>query len=64
LEDEVTIYLGKCECGHSGGRENSSHDDEGHGKCKIEGCPCKNFTWVGWMPERMIRGPMEEKKEG
>jgi hypothetical protein len=43
-----------CYCGHTGGGGVSQHADryeQGHGACKIEGCPCVQFTWEKWTPE-------------
>ena len=40
-----------CACGHTGDGGNSQHLDglqRGHGRCKVDGCNCAQFTWVGW----------------
>jgi len=40
-----------CDCGHHGDGPNSDHEDHfqfGHGRCKVSGCDCIQFTWVGW----------------
>jgi hypothetical protein len=37
-----------CVCGHIGGCLVSEHEDTiepGHGRCKVKGCPCMQFTW-------------------
>jgi hypothetical protein len=37
-----------CTCGHVGDAPFSAHSDTfqaGHGKCLIDGCKCRKFTW-------------------
>lgn len=50
-----------CECGHTGDGPGSQHEQrwsEGHGPCKVEGCPCRQFTWASWIvrPEPIPEG--------
>lgn len=43
-----------CSCGHLGDGAESEHEDtyqDGHGACMVEGCRCRQFTWVRWRPE-------------
>jgi len=55
--DELQAFLSKlnapravCECGHAGDSYLSEHGDgghhqPGHGRCLVDGCACKQFTW-------------------
>jgi hypothetical protein len=46
--------LSICECGHTGDGANSEHAtifQYGHGACNVDGCNCKQFTWVKWTAE-------------
>lgn len=40
-----------CSCGHTGDGTGSDHAGLiGHGPCNVEGCDCKQFTWIDWLP--------------
>ena len=42
--------LSVCRCGHSGNTASSQHEahfSAGHGRCRVEGCDCGQFTWAG-----------------
>jgi hypothetical protein len=47
-----TVIGSLCECGHVGDAEEpiSQHAGmSGHGRCRIRGCKCEQFTWAGFL---------------
>jgi hypothetical protein len=61
-DDELRTFLSKlnapqsvCECGHTGDSYLSQHGDDGHqkghGRCLVEGCDCRQFTWRALQPD-------------
>ena len=49
IKDDYLAPRSFCSCGHLGDGRHSDHMNTpfeyGHGKCKVDGCSCKQFTW-------------------
>ena len=56
-----------CTCGHLGGMSEGgvhlSRIQAGHGKCIMDTCECKQFTWAGWCDEHGSKMTESEEKK-